>query len=317
MSVRVSVCAGVAGALLLGSSLGLGVVIAPRAVSAQSNPAAAAEVRFQTLEQEIRSLTGQVERQHYEIQQLQAHISSLQKALNVQPVHSLAPSSGVEAEKSAGIQGDVYSGEPYTGASSAQSIQAKPLHDGDGASVSAHRSSASAQGIIEPADFDDPTVRSLGTFTREMLPPTRDGAQVNNSGDLVVASTGGAAGDYDRAYSFIKARDFERAEQAFGAFIESYPEHDLLSNAKYWYGETFYVRGDYDRAARIFAEAYKSHPKGQKVASNLLKLGMALVEMNKPEDACIAFKQLKKDYANSAVPVLKRADIEMNKINCQ
>lgn len=131
-----------------------------------------------------------------------------------------------------------------------------------------------------------------------------------------VKASDGAPKDYDYAYSFIRTRNFDRAEKEFGAFIQNYPGHDLVSNAQYWYGETFYVRGNYDKSARIFAESYQKHPQGPKASSNLLKLGMSLVGLKKNEDACIAFKQLKKEYSKSSIPVLKRADSEMKKIGC-
>ncbi len=146
--------------------------------------------------------------------------------------------------------------------------------------------------------------RTLGTISRS----AETGA---------VTTTDPPARAYEYAYSFVKEREFDRAEQEFSKFINTYPDHPLVSNAKYWYGETFYVRGSYDKAARIFAEGYQKYPNGPKASSNLLKLGMALTGMGKTDDACIAFKQLKKDYSNAAVPVLKRADTEMERINCR
>ncbi len=122
---------------------------------------------------------------------------------------------------------------------------------------------------------------------------------------------------YGYAYSLVKARNFARAEVEFAKFIKNYPDHSLVSNAKYWYGETFYVRKDYDKAARVFAEGYQQFPKGSKAADNLLKLGMSLGGMGKNEDACVAYKQLKSDYKGSTSPVIKRADTEMGRINCR
>ena len=124
------------------------------------------------------------------------------------------------------------------------------------------------------------------------------------------------ASEYEQAYAYVKSRDFDAAERAFEAFIAKYPSSSYITNAKYWYGETFYVRGNYDKAARIFAESYQANPKGSKAAGNLLKLGMSLAGLGKTEDACVAFKQLQKDYASSAVPILKRADTEMKRIGC-
>ncbi len=209
-----------------------------------------------------------------------------------------------------------YSGEYSQGYS--QGVYAKPLNGGG--VVDANNTGRKISGrAMQPPEFENKTVQSLGTYSK----PERFTRSANNQSEtagnanLVLASTGDAARDYDRAYSYIKARDFDSAEQAFSAFIKTYPNNKLVSNAQYWYGETFYVRGDYEKAARVFAEGYQKYPKGQKAASNLLKLGMSLVGMGKPDDACIAFKQLKKDYSKSDIPVLKRADIEMAKIGCK
>ena len=43
------------------------------------------------------------------------------------------------------------------------------------------------------------------------------------------------------------------AEQALAAFVQNHPEDGLAGNAQYWLGETFYVRGDFQTAARTFA----------------------------------------------------------------
>ncbi len=152
----------------------------------------------------------------------------------------------------------------------------------------------------------DPTLPShtLGTLNR---------SQDNG----VVSANDPASMAYEYAYSFIKNGDFEKAENAFAKFIADYPDHKLVANAKYWYGETFYVRGSYEKAARVFAEGYQKFPNSTKAASNLLKLGMALKGMGKNDDACVAYKQLKKDYSNSPSPVLKRADTEMKRIGCK
>ena len=248
---------------------------------AQQSSAAAAEIRFQQMEKEIRRLTGQLEEQQYEIRRLREDMAKVQSELDA-----------------------VKSGEGSVANRNLPTINSEETLNVTDRAIT-HEQQPNSAGSFQynpPANKEEN--QTLGTLTKS----TSSGA---------VTKTGGAAQAYDRAYSFIKSRNFDSAESEFATFIKNYPEHDLVSNAKYWYGETFYVRGNYDSAARVFAEGYQKYPKGPKAASNLLKLGMSLVGMGKKDDACIAFKQLKKDYSKSSIPVLKRADSEMKKINCR
>tara|TARA_R110001592_G_scaffold20926_20_gene84806 strand:- start:29986 stop:30834 length:849 start_codon:yes stop_codon:yes gene_type:complete len=258
----------------------LGGAIMP--AQAQQTSAAAAEIRFQQMEKEIRRLTGQMEEQQYEIRRLREELDKVQGLLDT------AQSSGAAI-----------------GDRNAPTIEsAATLSDADKAGAPTGNQQNNTGSFKYNPPSDPAATQTLGTLNTS--PQTGTVANVE----------GGAARAYDTAYSYIKSRDFDRAEAEFANFIKNYPDHDLVSNAKYWYGETFYVRGDYNQAARVFAEGYQKYPDGAKAASNLLKLGMSLVGMGKKDDACIAFKQLKKDYSKSSIPVLKRADSEMEKIGC-
>lgn len=129
-------------------------------------------------------------------------------------------------------------------------------------------------------------------------------------------SVDSAASAYDDAYASIRNKQYARAQTQFESFLSSYPNHALAGNAKYWLGESHYVRGQYDDAARIFAEGYQQYPKGSKVADNLLKLGMSLGALGKTEDACIALGQLKKENIPGAAPVMRRAENEQARLGC-
>lgn len=263
---------------------GLGLFSSVMPVQAQQSLAASVEIRFQQMEKEIRRLTGQMEEQQYEIRRLRDELQSTQNELE-----QLKNAPRIISEAPAPAAG---SGNQL----SANDAQASPY-----AQTGKQTQNSGSFQYNPPSD--QPT-STLGTIQKSAMTGTVTGA------------SGGAAQAYDQAYSYIKSRDFDKAEQEFAGFIQQYPSSDLVSNAQYWYGETFYVRGNYDRAARIFAEGYQKYPQSPKAASNLLKLGMSLIGMGKTDDACIALKQLKKDYSNSSIPVLKRADSEMSKINC-
>lgn len=256
-------------------------VAAYPAIAQDSAAAAAAEIRFQQLEREIRRLTGQIEEQNYEIRRLKDELAK--------------------------ATGDI-------------EVRLNDLEGGTARLSLAPQHSASQQPTIPPS-------QNAGNFNYQppAQAPVTQAGQSQTLGSYTTSSGTGAVSPsaqdatsaYNFAYSFIKARDFDRAEMEFAKFMSNYPNHALTSNAKYWYGETFYVRAQYDKAARAFAEGYQKYSDGPKAADNLLKLGMSLHGMGKDEDACVAYKQLKTQYADSSVPVLKRADTEMKKINCQ
>lgn len=272
-------------------ALGVLVMVEPASVQAQSSDrsaAAAAEIRFQQLEKEIRRLTGQMEEQNYEIRRLREEIARLSGDVDVR-LRDVAAGGGSAAPA------------PYVAQATAKTLQPPPSAEVSATRLVEQKKQANSSFQYQPPAAEN---QRLGTLNTSV-----------SSGQT--SSSDAAPRAYDFAYSFIKARDFDRAEKEFGTFIQTYPAHPLVSNAKYWYGETFYVRGNYDKSARVFAEGYQQFPKAPKAASNLLKLGMSLKGMGKTDDACVALKQLKKEYQNSSVPVLKRADTEMKSINCR
>lgn len=137
------------------------------------------------------------------------------------------------------------------------------------------------------------------------------------SGQLGAFGGSDAAADlYESAFSLLKDNNYEQAQTGFQSFMDQYPEHALAGNAKYWLGETYYVRGKYEESTRIFAEGYKKYPKSAKSADNLLKLGLSLDALGKKNEACIALRQLTKEYTTGSAPVLRRAEQEMNRLSC-
>lgn len=163
------------------------------------------------------------------------------------------------------------------------------------------------------------STENVQTFTWNSSPTEKkaSGSSAQAQDNLLkAASSGEAASVYESAFSFLKSNKYEQAAKGFDSFIRQYPKHALVGNAKYWLGETHYVRGNYEQASRIFAEGYKEFPKGSKAPDNLLKLGMSLAGSGNKQDACVAFLQLKTEFSSSAIPVLRRAEQEMSRLGC-
>ncbi len=121
---------------------------------------------------------------------------------------------------------------------------------------------------------------------------------------------------YDEAYNLLKEAKYQEAEQALQAFLNQYPNDKLAGNAQYWLGETYYVRANYEQAAIAFAKGYKNYKTSSKAPDNLLKLGLAMEQLDKKKEACTAFKNLGVTFENAPQTILNRAEKEMAKLGC-
>lgn len=235
------------------------------------------EVRIQQLETELRNLTGTIEQQGFALQQLQNNFKKLSGDLEVRL-------SDLESGKVTSSVGSV-----------SNNVVPSPSHSMD---------------PFPPAGSAAPRSASLSGQSLGTISDSQSSGQASSSGGNDPAS------DYENAFSLLKNSNFAAAEKGFSSFLSNYPNHQLSSNAQYWLGETFYVRGNYERAARVFAEGYQKFPQSNKAADNLLKLGMSLAGVGNAQDACVALRQLKSDYPDGPAPVLRRADQEMSKLSC-
>lgn len=237
---------------------------------------ASAEVRLQQLEMEIRDMTGRLEEQNYQIRQMQEKLDKALADIELRFGDLEGTNTGLRS-------GSSQQGASYTTTAGRPSAPTMTTRTNDGYQWSS-RSNDGSSG-------------TLGTL----------------SGASSSADTAAAA--YENAFSLLKNGQYDRAETEFASFLASNPDHVLAGNAKYWLGETYYVRGEYDQAARIFAEGYQQYPKGSKAADNLLKLGMSLSASGNINDACTALGQVEKEFSNAG-PVLRRAKQEMTRLGC-
>lgn len=259
--------------------------------SISSDYQASVETRLSDLEIQLRDLTGKVEKQEFENTQMKA---KLDKALSDLELRFQDLNSGSVPARQSGTlapsdMGGVIENPIPENTSINPTPDPTPLLTDPNA----------------PASQEAPSVKPFGSMTT-----SPDGTPIQpKAGD-------DPAGQYEMAFSLLKSGNFTSAKNGFETFIETYPEHPLVSNATYWLGESFYANGEFEKATRIFAESYKKYPKGPKVADSLLKMGMSLGQSGKKKEACVAFKQLKKEFPSGDTVTLRRADQEISRLAC-
>ena len=119
---------------------------------------------------------------------------------------------------------------------------------------------------------------------------------------------------YTFAINLLRQTNYEQAEVALKEFLIAHRDDDLASNARYWLGETYYVRRSYQDAAQVFFESFSKDTKGPKAADSLLKLGMSLAGLDKNEEACATFSKVLEDFPK-ALDGLKKAVSRQRKRN--
>lgn len=122
---------------------------------------------------------------------------------------------------------------------------------------------------------------------------------------------------YDHAFALMRRASYDQAEAAWREFLSKNPSDPLAPNARYWLGETFYVRGSYAESAQVFLEGYQAAPKGAKAPDALLKLGMSLSNLDKKREACATFDKLVREFPEAAPSLKSTLDRERQKSACK
>ena len=122
------------------------------------------------------------------------------------------------------------------------------------------------------------------------------------------------------AYNFgreaLLRRDFVLAETTFKTFLERWPQDTLAGNAAYWLGETYYADQKYSAAANAFIDTYTTYRTSSKAPDSLLKLAMSLGHLNNFSPACDALQALEDEFPDASQTTRQMARVKKDEF-CQ
>lgn len=104
---------------------------------------------------------------------------------------------------------------------------------------------------------------------------------------------------YDRLLAMFRDGDLEGARQGFTGFLSEYPNSSLAPNARFWLGESYYGRKDFQKAIDAYDRVESDYPGSEKVPAALLKKGYAYLAMKDMKRASSAFRQVVTLYPRS------------------
>ncbi|MBL6933823.1 MAG: tol-pal system protein YbgF [Alphaproteobacteria bacterium] len=257
-----------------------------------SNLAVRVETRFTELEDELRKVTGQFEELTFKINQVQTRLDKLVGDIDFR----LTTLEGATPQ--------AYGGTP--------GAEGGGVAGPDGI-IAGRSGEEGVLGILKvPVDKDGNPIE--GAVASENVQDQQQDRQAEPQQALLPEGT--PEEQYKYALGLLRQADYPMAEKSFRAFIAANGEHELVANAQYWLGETFYVRKDYTNAAVIFAEGYEKFADSPKAPDNLLKLGLSLANIDEQQQACKAFFELERRFINAPSVIMNRALKERKAIGC-
>jgi len=302
-------------------------------------------VRLDSLEQEVRQATGLTEGMSYRIDQISARLDKLiadldyrlgrleggtMGSLAQQPTVRAAPSpAGVSkvgemapptSTQPSTIQGTVGQNGTFVpnnpGGGTLGQVSERSLAELTGENPSGDETPAPSENAPEYA----PSAAQVDAAQDAQQPqasaevaskPAPEPAQVS------ILPDGTPRERYQYAFGLMSQARYDDAEAAFKEFIKLHGDDALVGNARYWLGESYYVRKSFMDAAQTFFQAYQHTPQGPKAPDSLLKLGMSMGNLEKTEEACATYTKLRKEFAQLKPTIEKNLNREVKRLKCQ
>jgi tol-pal system protein YbgF len=263
------------------------------------------EMRISQLEDQMRTLTGQLQEVNFSIDQLKHQVDALSSDVDQRLTQLEHPGAAVAAAGAgAGAAATSGSGAP------------RPLAPTGPPPPGLTPGTANTSGVlgaVGPGDAQAALPSSPAPPQQASAAPPSPEQQASAASNL---PNGTPMEQYQYAFGLLRQAKYPEAEAAFKSFIQHFPNDQLAGSAQYWLGETYYVRQQYKDAATAFAYGYQTYPKSGKGADYLLKLGMSLGSMGEKQDACAAFARLDRDFPSAPGNIKDHEQGERQQLGC-
>ncbi|MCH2327292.1 MAG: tol-pal system protein YbgF, partial [Rhodospirillales bacterium] len=281
----------------------------------EGNPGLARmEVRLSALENDLRSATGSMEQFGFQIREIGKRLDKLVSDMD----YRLSVLEGRTQGQPGAVSGARTAAPPRLSAAPAPPPVQKIIPGQAGGfaipPTTLGTISQNSQSVVTPPAAQKRPGQKPAPAARAA--PAQPAPAPTASAATIVLPPGTAKEQYNYAFGLLRQANYDKAELALQEFVKLHPKEALASNARYWLGETFYVRAAYVQAAEVFLEGFQADPKGPKASDSLLKLGMSLGGLDKKREACAAFDKLLKDFPDAPAGVKNTVTREKQKNGC-
>ncbi|GMR15436.1 MAG: tol-pal system protein YbgF [Gammaproteobacteria bacterium] len=245
------------------------LVSAPAVAQQDRQPMVDLVIQIQQLQDEVRTLTGRIEDQGLELENLRDRQRDQYLDLDqrIGELRSSSPEARISGSANTKRAGATTSGTKYTSQSTA------------------------------PPRGDIPDVRPPLDTPSSVTALANPDTQARE----MVTSPAAEKEAYERAFQSLKDRKYADSATQFQSFLQQYPSSDYADNAQYWLGESYYVTRNYDIALAAFQGLLSGYPDSPKVADALLKIGFSHYELKQWDQARAALEQVQQQYPGTTL----------------
>lgn len=262
-------------------------------------------VRIQQLEEQLRTINGQVEGLTFQLTQMQelltrttqtyeARIQALEGGTR-SPVTTQPQAAPVQTQTAPATEIPPQGVQPLPG-----ETEFDPTFD-DGSSPAGDlgNSNDPLVGTGAAGGVDLSTGQPL-----DLSLPTADSGDADADAQFAAGADALASG----VYAF--------AEDQFSQFLSLYPDNPMAQDAASLLGDALMQRAAYNEAADVLLKAYQAKPNSPQAPELLLKLGVSMAGVGEREVACRTFTQVENNYKDLTTEVSTRLATEKTNAEC-
>lgn len=192
------------------------------------------------------------------------------------------------------------------------------LEGGAGAAGGARPGAAANDGRLDDIQLGDPNGAHDGGMPPDRAPefgaPPRTSELEPTTPPAPRVDPAAEKATYDEAYGALKEGRYAESARKFQAFIDTYPNSELTSNAYYWLGESYYVTQNYRVSLDTFQTLLKDYPDSQKAPDALLKVGYCQYELKQWGPAEATLNKVVQKYPDTVVARLAQGRLRALKL---
>ncbi|WP_394692795.1 tol-pal system protein YbgF [Hyphobacterium sp.] len=253
--------------------------------------------RISDLEFQVQEATGQAERLEFENRQLSQRVDAQSRE-----IQSLR--NQLEALRSRPPQQFDEEGNPVAPVSDNPSMTG----NSDRASTGSGPRDLTGGGLAV-TDAGDPYAADRAAATQPL------GGAIARATDRAPAMSANQA--YGQARAKLLDGDFDGAQEDFSSFIGNFPDDELIDEAWFWLGETYYVRGDYSSAAEAYITSLREERNGSVAPDALVRLASSLGALGRNDEACQTLARFSREFPSAGPNATARAEREALRAGCR
>jgi tol-pal system protein YbgF len=247
--------------------------------------------QLEALQQQVSQIRGDMELQMHTLEEIRARQRDLYADIDRRLQRLEGGGAGGAAEP-----------ETFGGPAAGNEPPLETLGPLTGGAEPIHGREAESALTVQPMEPQQPEPEAAGTVGMQPGEPQVPAAAADTGALAAVAPASDpvrARADYERAFTLLKQSRYDQAAQAFRDFLATHGNSEYAGNAQYWLGETYYVTRDFESALAEYQRVVTDHPDSQKVPDAMLKMGFALQELGRLDEARTTLEDVTRRYPST------------------